>query len=171
LAGVVDLIVILALAASVTLVFAALLRLSDFAVRRFSSLSGLAEIWFEMMQTNPQAVVLASAVAMLAFVIAILGPIHWYFISMESSSGQTVGKRWLGLRVVANDTGRPPSRAQALKREVARWLVDYGPVPVGALMVLVHPEGKRLGDLWAGTTVIKDLRTPRSQKVPRPKGT
>ena len=70
--------------------------------------------------------------------------------------GQTPGKRWLGLRVV-QDTGHPVTLGAAAIRNLLR-VADFLPPPylLGTLLVALHPRGKRIGDLVAGTVVVRD---------------
>jgi uncharacterized membrane protein SpoIIM required for sporulation len=70
--------------------------------------------------------------------------------------GQTPGKRWLGLRVVL-DTGHPVTLSAAAVRNLLR-IADFLPPPylLGTLLVALHPRGKRIGDLVAGTVVVRD---------------
>jgi uncharacterized membrane protein SpoIIM required for sporulation/uncharacterized RDD family membrane protein YckC len=70
--------------------------------------------------------------------------------------GRTPGKAWVGLRVV-RDTGHPITIADAMTRNLLR-LADFLPPPYlgGLLLMALHPLGKRLGDLAAGTVVIRD---------------
>ena len=69
--------------------------------------------------------------------------------------GQTPGKRLLGLRVVGRD-GAPVGFAESLVRNLFRAVeipLLYAP---GVLMVALTPRHQRLGDLVAGTLVVKD---------------
>ncbi|HEY6105395.1 MAG TPA: RDD family protein [Anaeromyxobacteraceae bacterium] len=69
--------------------------------------------------------------------------------------GQTPGKRLLGLRVVGRD-GAPVSFVESLLRNVLRAVevpLLYAP---GVLMVALTPRHQRLGDMVAGTLVVKD---------------
>ncbi len=71
--------------------------------------------------------------------------------------GRTPGKRALGIRVVL-DTGRPITANAAAVRNLIRivdFLVPLGPLP-GLVLVFAHPSNKRLGDLAAGTIVVRD---------------
>ncbi|MGH7567489.1 MAG: stage II sporulation protein M [Gemmatimonadales bacterium] len=81
-----------------------------------------------------------------------------YFVLFEAlSNGRTPGKRYLGLRVVM-DTGHPITFAAAATRNLLR-IVDSQPLFsyfVGLLFVLLHRQNKRLGDLVAGTIVVRD---------------
>lgn len=71
--------------------------------------------------------------------------------------GKTVGKAALGLRVVRDDGG-PIRFRHALVRALVGAFVDFGvTMGSGALLCsLLHPAGKRIGDLAAGTLVIQE---------------
>ncbi len=80
-----------------------------------------------------------------------------YFILFEGMrGGQTPGKRVAGIRVVM-DTGHPVTFGAAAARNLLR-VADLLPPPylIGVLLVAFHPRGKRLGDLVAGTVVVRD---------------
>lgn len=80
-----------------------------------------------------------------------------YFALFEGfRDGQTPGKRWMGIRVI-RDTGHPVTLGEAAARNLLR-LIDFLPPPylLGILFVAFHPRGKRLGDLVAGTVVVRD---------------
>ncbi len=96
----------------------------------------------------------AAALVLLMWFLVIWG----YFVLFEAlAAGRTPGKRRLGIRVVM-DTGHRITFAAAAIRNLVR-LVDVQPLPsylLGLLFVLFHPQNKRLGDLVAGTIVIRD---------------
>lgn len=77
---------------------------------------------------------------------------HWW------DSGRTPGKRALGIRVIAAD-GQPASLAQFVLRGVIT-LADILPLPlpVGLVVISVSPKRQRLGDLVAGTLVVREPR-------------
>ncbi len=80
-----------------------------------------------------------------------------YFIFFEGlRRGQTPGKRMVGIRVLM-DTGHAVTPAAAAVRNLLR-LADFLPPPylLGTVLVAFHPRGKRLGDLFAGTIVVRD---------------
>lgn len=79
-----------------------------------------------------------------------------YFTYFESTSGQTPGKHLLNLRVVDPTTGRPPSAGRALLRSLLR-IVDWAPALylLGFVVALVTEHKQRLGDLVAGTVVVR----------------
>jgi len=80
----------------------------------------------------------------------------YFWISEAIFSGQTLGKRALRLRVVG-DRGEPLTWVQAGIRNVIR-IVDFLPYGygVGVVVLFANGRGKRLGDLAAGTIVVKD---------------
>ncbi|MBK8646821.1 MAG: stage II sporulation protein M [Gemmatimonadetes bacterium] len=80
-----------------------------------------------------------------------------YFTLFEGfRDGQTPGKKWMGLRVI-RDTGHPITVREAGARNLLR-IVDLLPPPylLGILFIAFHPKGKRIGDLVAGTVVVRD---------------
>jgi uncharacterized RDD family membrane protein YckC len=79
-----------------------------------------------------------------------------YFTLWEvATGGRTPGKRALGLRVMS-DGGLPLALGGSLVRNVLR-LADVLPSSylVGLVSMLVTRDGKRLGDLAAGTIVVR----------------
>lgn len=72
------------------------------------------------------------------------------------TQGRTVGKFALGLRTVRDDTG-PIGFRHALIRGLTAWVEVW--LTLGGVAVLVaatNDKGKRLGDLLAGTYVVRD---------------
>ena len=111
----------------------------------------LARIGF----VNPQ---LASYITqpVLYFVLFFL---YWgYFLLFEALwGGRTPGKRALGVRVV-HVGGEPLSFHGSVLRNLIRF-VDLQPLPsgmAGAICIVVNKRAQRLGDLVAGTVVIRD---------------
>jgi uncharacterized RDD family membrane protein YckC len=71
--------------------------------------------------------------------------------------GQTPGKRWLKLRVIRED-GRPISFFEAIVRNLLREF-DIMPFPfysVGLISVFSSDRDQRVGDLVAGTVVVRE---------------
>ena len=102
------------------------------------------------------ALTLSGALVLVTFFIT------WcYFVLLEWLwQGQTVGKRMYGLRVIGED-GSPATFTAVLVRNLAR-IIDFLPgfYAVGLLTVIVTPRSQRLGDLAAGTYVV---RAPKPQ--------
>lgn len=72
------------------------------------------------------------------------------------ASGRTPGKRWTGLRVIRSGGGPITFTTSAL-RNVVR-VVDFLPVTygVGMFCIFVTERNQRLGDLAAGTLVVRE---------------
>lgn len=87
--------------------------------------------------------------AVVFFALALL-----YYFACEATTGQTIGKRALGLRVVGPDGG--PAGAGRIAARTALRVIDILPAfyLVGFISVLVTGTRRRLGDLAAGTDVI-----------------
>ncbi len=75
--------------------------------------------------------------------------------------GQTPGKRALGLRVVERDGGLVGWRATLLRNLLRPADLLPGLGLVGLVAACVDPQRRRLGDLVAGTLVIRDESRPR----------
>jgi uncharacterized RDD family membrane protein YckC len=102
---------------------------------------------------------LADGIAVALVVLAVFAIFFGYFIIFEAFwSGQTPGKRVLGVRVV-RDGGYPIDFGAALVRNLVRvGELSLGFYAFSAISMLVSPENKRLGDLAAGTIVVRDAR-------------
>ena len=82
-----------------------------------------------------------------------------YFILFEALwGGRTPGKRALGLRVV-HAGGEPLSWQGSVLRNLIKIVVDMQPLPsgmLGAVSIVATRRAQRLGDLAAGTVVVRD---------------
>jgi uncharacterized RDD family membrane protein YckC len=98
--------------------------------------------------------------------------VDWgYMVLLESVwSGQTIGKRVMGLRVI-QDTGVRVGPLQALLRNLVRP-VDKLPVfyLIGGVAALLSGTQQRLGDLLAGTIVVRERRLKIPAQLERPDG-
>lgn len=82
-------------------------------------------------------------------------PIWSYPLLMEYFfNGQTIGKMLLNIRVVRLD-GSPPSLGAYLTRWIFILIDNLGVVPFIAVLTVAINGKQRLGDLAAGTTVIR----------------
>jgi uncharacterized RDD family membrane protein YckC len=101
------------------------------------------------------------------FVIVQLA-IEWcYFVFFELTlAGRSPGKALLGLRVL-RDGGEPIDLSASLMRNLLR-VVDVLPANyvVGLVAMLLSSEGKRLGDLAAGTIVVRLDRPAAAALIP-----
>jgi uncharacterized RDD family membrane protein YckC len=89
-------------------------------------------------------------------VLSFINVFGYFWVSEALWSGQTVGKKVFRLRAVG-DRGEPLTFMQAGIRNIVR-IVDFLPYGYGIGMVVLfaNGRGKRLGDLAAGTIVVKD---------------
>lgn len=81
-----------------------------------------------------------------------------------ATGGRTPGKYALGLRVVRVDGGRPTGGAFVL-RNLLRAADGLGFGAVGFISASLDPMFRRLGDLAAGTVVLRESGTPRPAVV------
>ncbi|MBS1151645.1 MAG: hypothetical protein H6Q89_3343 [Myxococcaceae bacterium] len=80
-----------------------------------------------------------------------------YWTGMELAwRGQTVGKRLMRIRVVKSD-GSPIGVFESAVRNLVR-IVDFLPTcyPIGLISMLIDPRHRRLGDLAAGTMLVRE---------------
>lgn len=114
----------------------------------FASFAGITENWVSGLGSW------ATAIIVLFFSLGFF----LYFALFESLwDGRTPGKRSQGIRVV-QDTGRPITANAATVRNLIRivdFAIPFGPLP-GVAFVFFHPANKRLGDLAAGTIVVRE---------------
>jgi uncharacterized membrane protein SpoIIM required for sporulation/uncharacterized RDD family membrane protein YckC len=97
--------------------------------------------------------------ATLAIVLLAMFAVVWgYFVYFEGfRDGQTPGKKKVGLRVV-HEGGFPLTVRGAAIRNLLR-LIDIQPIPswlVGGAFIVLHPRAQRLGDMAAGTIVVRE---------------
>ncbi len=77
-----------------------------------------------------------------------------YYILMEGLLGATIGKLACGLRVVSKN-GEPCGITKSLIRNLMRIVDAMFGYLVGAIFVWVTADNQRLGDMAAGTLVVK----------------
>jgi len=101
----------------------------------------------------PKSAIWGMAILVLFFFLLYFG----YFAFFEIIwNGQTPGKRKAGIRVI-KDSGRPLTPAESIARNLLR-IVDWLPgfYAVGIVSALLTKENKRLGDLVAGSLVVRE---------------
>lgn len=89
-----------------------------------------------------------------ANILLILPPFLYHLLCEIFLNGQSLGKRQLNLKVVRLDGTQPGLGSYLLRwllRPVDIWI--YGSVAI--ITILLNGRGQRLGDLAAGTTVVK----------------
>ncbi len=115
----------------------------------------------------------ASALGFLALGSGLAGALYTAFILLliwgyfpffeEIWSGRTPGKRAFGLRVIQTD-GQPAGLGPVLLRNLIRPL-DVGVAMVGLFFMLLTPRRQRLGDLAAGTIVVRQPKVDQPAPV------
>ena len=89
--------------------------------------------------------------------------IAWlYFVLLEWLwNGQTIGKRFFGLRVISED-GEPARFVAVIVRNLVR-VIDFLPFfyGFGLVALIISPRSQRLGDYAGGTFVV---RAPRPRR-------
>lgn len=135
-----------------------LAKLLDFLVQGLL-LAALAAV-LSQISTDSAA---ASAIGLSSFVAVLVG----YPLLLETVwRGRTLGKAALGLRVVRDDGG-PIRFRHALVRALVGAFIDFG-ITFGSgavLCSLLHPDGKRIGDVAAGTLVVQERIPSRAGVV------
>ena len=151
LAYAIDLVVVLILEVGLVLVLMTATPLAAWVSSRVGQLK------LPQPGTQPDPDALAPLMFLFALILLVQLVIEWaYFIFMEvTTNGRSIGKRAVGLRVV-RDGGGPITLRDSIVRNLLRT-VDMLPTNyvVGLVAMLVSREGKRLGDLAAGTVVIR----------------
>jgi uncharacterized RDD family membrane protein YckC len=106
----------------------------------------------------------AAAVAALGLAVFVLIVVGYPATFETLSRGRSLGKLAMGLRVVSDDGG-PERFRQALMRALLAVLEIWLTLGFLALVTsLLSANGKRLGDIFAGTFVI-------TERLPPPRGT
>jgi uncharacterized RDD family membrane protein YckC len=129
-------------------------------------IAGLLLLWFLTLLLGPalKSFGRISAQWAEAMVIFILFLFSWgYFTLFEAFwNGRTPGKRVAKIRVIQR-SGRSIGLVESMARNLVRY-VDMQPFPiyaVGVITMFVTQQHQRLGDLAAGTLVVRD-REPES---------
>jgi len=109
----------------------------------------------------------AGAIVQGIFFFAIFMLFFGYFILFEWLwQGRTPGKRMLGIRVV-RDGGFAVDLVSSMIRNVVRIVeATLGFYAISAISALLSPQNRRLGDLAAGTLVVRDQRYERTRSLP-----
>jgi uncharacterized RDD family membrane protein YckC len=79
--------------------------------------------------------------------------VFYFTIAEAVSGGRTPGKRAMGIRVISIEGGTP-NFGECFLRNLA-FMVDV-PFFIGPVLMFFHPEGRRVGDILAGTVVAGD---------------
>jgi len=102
---------------------------------------------------------LGTAIVLIVVLLVLVG----YRVVMETlTRGRTLGKMMLGLKVVRDD-GSSIRFRHALVRTLLWVFVDFAPwfaASPGIVASLMNKQGKRIGDMVAGTVVIRERHQP-----------
>ena len=94
----------------------------------------------------------STAVILIGVFFFVLPPILYFVLAEFLNNGKTLGKSVMGIRVVTKE-GSPPSFMQALTRFL--FLTFELTTGFGLVVMLYSKYNQRLGDMAAGTYVIK----------------
>ncbi len=118
-------------------------------------LSGVLGLMFGFLISEQASEALAIALVTIVILLVVIG----YRLVMETlTRGRTVGKMVLGLKVVRDD-GSSIRFRHALVRTLMWFFVDFAPwfaASPGIVASLMNKQGKRIGDMVAGTVVIRE---------------
>ena len=114
---------------------------------------------FDQMREGQRPEQVAASIGMLVIVLFIIGQLllEWgyFMISERLTGGRSFGKRLVGLRVIGAD-GLPLTPRASLVRNLLRAVdVLPGSYVVGLVSIVASPKCQRLGDLAAGTIVVR----------------
>jgi uncharacterized RDD family membrane protein YckC len=99
----------------------------------------------------------ATLIVLLASALSLLVVVLYFTVAPTVSAGRTLGKTAMGLRVIRLEGGAP-SLGDNFLRSLG-YLLDL--LGLGPILMFFHPQSRRLGDLLAGTVVVRE-RTPVS---------
>lgn len=105
--------------------------------------------------TGTSAIEILSLAGYLLMASWVLLSILYFTVAQAVSAGKTPGKAAMGLRAIGVDGGTASTGAYFLRS--AALVVDV--LAVGPILMFFHPQSRRLGDLLAGTVVVRE-RTP-----------
>ena len=113
----------------------------------FGVISGIFSVQQGLMADSVELLGTSNFVSVLVSII--------YYAGLEATTGATIGKRLLGLRVVMAD-GSPLDWTSSIIRNVLR-IIDFLPAfyLLGAIFVWSTAKNQRIGDLGANTVVIR----------------
>ena len=101
----------------------------------------------------------SQTIRLIVFIVGAFLALFAYNVAFEVwAAGRTPGSRWNGLRVLMAD-GQPvtfgPSAVRNLMRIIDIWATA---MIVGSVSIIVTKRNQRLGDLAAGTIVVRERR-------------
>jgi uncharacterized RDD family membrane protein YckC len=112
---------------------------------------------------------LVNSSALVWFFLSLVVMVALVFVLPQAIAGATAGKTAMGIRVVRRD-GSPPGWLRSTIR-VAAWVVDgiVLVLPIAFWSAVITPGHRRVGDLAAGTFVVRRRAMGRPVRfAPRP---
>ena len=99
----------------------------------------------------------AWAVLAIAYLITILLPFIYFTVMHGGASGQTYGKRWLGIRVVGDETGNSIGYGRAFGRYAITvvFSIFFIPLLLDYLWPLWDTKNQALHDKVVGSVVVR----------------
>jgi uncharacterized RDD family membrane protein YckC len=91
-----------------------------------------------------------------------IGFLLWfiYYVGMEATSGATLGKMLVGIKVVRVDGSSPIGWGPSVVRNVLRIVDGLFVYLVGVIFMMTSASKQRLGDRAAGTVVVRRGAVP-----------
>lgn len=131
--------------------------------------AGIWAVFILMMsQLDPIGATTATSIVTAVAIFLSFVLLWGYYILFEMLwSGQTPGKRAVGLRVV-REGGRPITFVASAIRNLIRF-IDFLPgfYGLGVMVMFIDQRARRLGDLAAGTLVVKERGTVSLESLTR----
>jgi len=127
--------------------------------------SGL--ISFIVIRLGLESAIEIEGFSVLIIVSILFGFIFYDVISEIAFDGQSIGKKVVGIKVVMLDGSKPTLEAYLIRwvtRVIEGMLFLYGVVPI--ISIAVSPNGQRVGDIMAKTTVIRINKKPVVYRSP-----
>lgn len=105
-------------------------------------------------RTTTGSNILIGAGVVLSIVFAVV-LVWWYYVRRVSRTGATLGKSLLGLRIVDETTGRPPTATKAFVRWLVADLFSSRLLYLGYLWAFVDDRRRTWHDRLADTLVVE----------------
>jgi uncharacterized RDD family membrane protein YckC len=122
----------------------------------------------QQIQKNPQTWLLPFLIFFV--IVGYFGELLYFLFWETVSGGSSPGKWLVGLRVVRLDGLRIGVRASCIRNLMRAADVLPSSYVVGLTSMLISQRGQRLGDLAAGTLVVRLDKTERAQPLSIPPG-
>jgi len=125
---------------------------------------GLVVLLLTVDLSRPEQFLVPWAVIVVATLALSVAETYWYEVIFMPRTGQTVGKRLMGLRVLRLADGELPDRGTATRRwllgQLAPLVAPYFSWADGLWQLWDQPYRQCLHDKAADTIVIKDVGSP-----------